>query len=372
MITICEECGTKYRIDPEKLQGKSARFKCKKCGHINPIEGPKTPEKKQINLEIGESEEVKSRAEQESKKEKKEKREKKKSAPGKQRHWFGIQTKIIVFLMVPIILGFAASLLTLRQMKVMTEDFVEDSTRALVDSSRQNVLDVTTGVSLRASLYLSKNPELTTAELASDRRFTDIVNQKVGNEGYTFLFELPASSPGENPLSYVVDAAVRQRIEQDMGAENAAFDDLFSRALEGRAVRGVSVTGLGGELYYAVSIPLVDEPYGVGMLIPEQEFTSLATEMEQVVKDKSAATRNLVMSILAVTFITMFTIVGLFGNRLVKNLEYLTDVADRISIGELETEIKLKSKDEIGGLAQAISRMQDSLRLSIERLRKRK
>jgi HAMP domain-containing protein len=34
-------------------------------------------------------------------------------------------------------------------------------------------------------------------------------------------------------------------------------------------------------------------------------------------------------------------------------------------------EIKIKSRDEIGNLAEAILRMQDSLRLAIERLRRR-
>ena len=47
-------------------------------------------------------------------------------------------------------------------------------------------------------------------------------------------------------------------------------------------------------------------------------------------------------------------------------------VADRISIGELEADIPRQSKDEIGELAEAISRMQDSIRLSIERLRRRR
>jgi HAMP domain-containing protein len=50
----------------------------------------------------------------------------------------------------------------------------------------------------------------------------------------------------------------------------------------------------------------------------------------------------------------------------------LTDVADRISIGELGMEVKTTSKDEIGELAEAIARMQDSIRLSIERLRRRR
>jgi HAMP domain-containing protein len=35
-------------------------------------------------------------------------------------------------------------------------------------------------------------------------------------------------------------------------------------------------------------------------------------------------------------------------------------------------EVKTTSKDEIGELAEAISRMQDSIRLSIERLRRRR
>ena len=53
-------------------------------------------------------------------------------------------------------------------------------------------------------------------------------------------------------------------------------------------------------------------------------------------------------------------------------IKSLTDVADRISVGELGMEVKTTSRDEIGELADAIARMQDSIRLSIERLRRRR
>jgi HAMP domain-containing protein len=46
--------------------------------------------------------------------------------------------------------------------------------------------------------------------------------------------------------------------------------------------------------------------------------------------------------------------------------------ANRISVGELSVEITKPSQDEIGELADAITRMQDSIRLSIERLRRKK
>ena len=61
------------------------------------------------------------------------------------------------------------------------------------------------------------------------------------------------------------------------------------------------------------------------------------------------------------------------ANRIVGYLnEHLTDTADRISVGELDAEIEIKSNDEIGELSEAIVRMQESIRLSIERLRKRR
>jgi HAMP domain-containing protein len=50
----------------------------------------------------------------------------------------------------------------------------------------------------------------------------------------------------------------------------------------------------------------------------------------------------------------------------------LIDAAEKISIGDLDTEIKLDTKDEISDLAETIGRMQESIRLSIERLRRRR
>lgn len=50
----------------------------------------------------------------------------------------------------------------------------------------------------------------------------------------------------------------------------------------------------------------------------------------------------------------------------------LTQVADRISLGELDAKIDVDRKDEIGELAEAVSRMQASLQAAIERLRARR
>jgi HAMP domain-containing protein len=62
----------------------------------------------------------------------------------------------------------------------------------------------------------------------------------------------------------------------------------------------------------------------------------------------------------------------IYGHRLIGKIRSLTEVADRISLGEFGMEIETHSKDEIGDLAEAIARMQDNIRLSIEHLRRRR
>ena len=83
-------------------------------------------------------------------------------------------------------------------------------------------------------------------------------------------------------------------------------------------------------------------------------------------------TRNTVFMIVGVTLLLVGIIVFLYGQRLTSRIKSLTNVAERISVGEMDAEIKVKSRDEIGDLAEAISRMQESIRLSIERLRRRR
>jgi methyl-accepting chemotaxis protein len=78
------------------------------------------------------------------------------------------------------------------------------------------------------------------------------------------------------------------------------------------------------------------------------------------------------MILFGATFIVVVIIALLASRAIVKPIRTLTDAANRISVGELGVEIKAKSGDEIGDLAEAITRMQDSIRLSIERLRRRR
>lgn len=79
----------------------------------------------------------------------------------------------------------------------------------------------------------------------------------------------------------------------------------------------------------------------------------------------------IVLAMLGAALLLIGIVVLVYANRLTGKIESLIAVADRISAGDLEMEIKVTSKDEIGELAQAIARIRDNIRLYFERLPQR-
>jgi methyl-accepting chemotaxis protein len=100
---------------------------------------------------------------------------------------------------------------------------------------------------------------------------------------------------------------------------------------------------------------------------------ALAIQQEnQEVFEPLKRVQNFAISLFIVT-IVIVTIIALSSARaIVTPVMKLTDVAERMSLGDLNMQINIPSKDEIGLLAQAIKRMQTSLRLAMERLRKKR
>jgi predicted Zn finger-like uncharacterized protein len=107
----------------------------------------------------------------------------------------------------------------------------------------------------------------------------------------------------------------------------------------------------------------------------EEEIANIsaATVMMQArAKALNDNARMIASMTLGATLLLIGIIVFVYAHRLTGKIKSLTEVAERISVGEFEMAIETKSRDEIGELAEAISRMQDNIRLSIERLQHRR
>jgi methyl-accepting chemotaxis protein len=76
--------------------------------------------------------------------------------------------------------------------------------------------------------------------------------------------------------------------------------------------------------------------------------------------------------LLIATIVIVSLIAWISARAIVTPIMKLTEIAERMSLGDLNMQINIPSKDEIGLLAQAIKRMQTSLRLAMERLRRKR
>lgn len=78
------------------------------------------------------------------------------------------------------------------------------------------------------------------------------------------------------------------------------------------------------------------------------------------------------VTLLIVTIVLVLLIAWISAKAIVTPIKKLTEVAERMSLGDLNMKINVPSTDEIGFLAQAIKRMQTSLHLAMERLRQKR
>jgi len=119
---------------------------------------------------------------------------------------------------------------------------------------------------------------------------------------------------------------------------------------------------------------LVQESYKIVTQLAKEEIADISTAdamMQSRAKALIDKARMLALMMLGATLLLIAIVVFVYVLRLTRKIKLLTEVAERISAGDLDVQIERRSRDEIGELAEAIARMQDNIRLYIERLQRR-
>jgi HAMP domain-containing protein len=80
-------------------------------------------------------------------------------------------------------------------------------------------------------------------------------------------------------------------------------------------------------------------------------------------------TTNFTYILLGLTGVIVCLIALFLGRAIGGPIKKLTNVAEKISVGDMKVQVNVKSNDEIGDLGEAFSRMQESLRLALEKIR---
>ncbi len=385
MIVICEECGKKYRIDPSKIKGVAARFKCRVCTHMIMVSKPQAASSaaSQVDLSAGDtaiaSADTQAPADRPEIKLDRSAVERIAVKPARKSGLMNLRTKmLLLFFVVPLILMIGASLLYLWQLDKMSALLTNESTKIVNRMAEDKIADLSTAVAIQCRLYLLAHPELNKEDFMNDMGFKTLAVQKVGLTGYTALYEMPDPDniwhtwAHVNPKIIGIDMST---LKKPLGRNFPGFWKIYTGVKGGKRSQGYYTwQDKDGKFRekFMVCTPVAGTPFVVAATTYLDEFTGPVKLMETRASLLTEKTRLIIWAILGGTILLIGVIVLIYGHRLTGKIKSLTDVAERISIGDLEIEIETQSRDEIGELAEAISRMQDSIRLSIERLRRRR
>ncbi len=390
MIVICEECGKKYRIDPAKIKGKAASFKCRACTHLIVVSKPDSPpsepaasqpaSKPRATLESITTtvDDGSATAVSETRALRPATGETETQRPRRAGR-FGLRAKMLVlFLFIPMIFMAAASLFYLWQFETTTDLLTRESSKFVNRMAEEKIADISVAVAMQCKLYLLSHPELRKEDFSKDVGFKSLAVQKVGLTGYTALYQLPGSDgvwrtwAHINPKIIGIDMS---KLKKPLGRNFAGFWKIFSGVKGGKKSQGYYTWQDKDDKFrdkFMVCTPIAGTRFVIAATTYMDEFTGPVRMMESSAKALTDKAKMVTLAILGATLLLIGLIVFIYGHRMTGKIRSLTEVADRISVGELGMEIKTKSKDEIGALAEAIARMQDSIRLSIERLRRRR
>lgn len=385
MIIICEECGKKYRIDVTKIKGAAARFKCRVCTHMITVAKPTADTQTAAATDLAVTETVTETAEKQTTtiepdiEVERVVAEQAKVTPVRKRGAFNLRSKmLLLFLIVPLALMIGASFLYLRQLEQMSGLLTQESTKIVNQMAEDKIADLSTAVAIQCRLYLLAHPELAKTDFMNDMGFKTLAVQKVGLTGYTALYEMPGPDgvwrtwAHVNPQIISIDMST---LKTSLGRNFPGFWTIYTGVKGGKRSQGYYTwQDKDGKFRdkFMVCTPVAGTPFVIAATTYLDEFTGPIKLLETQTRMLTEKARLISWAVLGGTLLLIGIIVSIYSHRLTGKIKSLTDVAERISIGDLGIEVETRSRDEIGELAEAISRMQDSIRLSIERLRRRR
>jgi methyl-accepting chemotaxis protein len=211
---------------------------------------------------------------------------------------------------------------------IITDPYEDVSTKTLIVSMIVPFLDDSGSIIGVASV-----------DITLDQLYNTIKSYKLGSGGFYIL----TSSDGK--LVYYPDASMKNKSVKDSKMSQNVID-----AISGKKSGYLTYSAVGNTNYGYVS-PVGSTGWTVTTGLPESEF-----------KSSSNAVLWTLVVMFAVAIVIMLVVIVIVSKGIVRPLEKLKGAADRIAYGDLDVTIDVKSSDEVGQVADSLSRTVDRLK----------
>jgi HAMP domain-containing protein len=230
-------------------------------------------------------------------------------------------------------------------------------------------------VAAQIEIFIKSHPKMKREDFFKDPWLKGIAVQKVGETGYTAVHD----DKGIN--HFHVNPQIVETDLHNLSGKLPAFWKILEASLKGPASGYYDWKDADGKIRskYMYLAPVQGTDLIVAATTYIDEFSKPARAIEGRMKiiekgylDAYEMKVEIFYFILLVALVFMLMVAYFYSRSVIRPIRYLSEVADRISMGDLDTPIQIKAKGEVGLLAESIERMQTSVKAAIERLQKRK
>jgi HAMP domain-containing protein len=252
---------------------------------------------------------------------------------------------------------------------------LKESTASLNKLGEKIIQEKAQDVAKQIAIYMKAHPGKPVKSLSSDPFFKEIAVQKVGETGYTAVHD-------NRGINYFhVNPQIVGTDLHGLAARLPDFVKILDRGLQGPASGYYDWKDADGQVRpkYMFTAPIEGTNLIVAATTYIDEFSKPAKAIVEKLNQMQgtyAAQYNkrfaLFVLIVLIDLVILLAVIYLYSSSIVRPIRHLSEVADKISMGDLRATIDVKAKGEVLVLAQSIKRMQTSVRAAIERLQKRR
>lgn len=219
------------------------------------------------------------------------------------------------------------------------------------------------------------NPKMKKEDLLKDPVIQSIAVQKVGEMGYTAVYDV------QGVIYFHVDPKLVGMTLNQIYGKNPELLRIMEAGAKGPTSDYYDWKGADGRIHskYIYLHPIKGAEFIVLADAYVEEFSKPVKAIEDRVKqierrylEEYNKDFRIFFFIILITLLVLMAVIFLFSRSVVHPIKYLSKVADTISMGELDVPINLKAKGEVGLLVESLERMQASVKAAIERFKKMK
>ena len=261
------------------------------------------------------------------------------------------------------------------RLKDLSATSLKESKTALDRLGEKIIQEKAKDVATQMEIFIKSHPKMKRQDFSNDPWLKSIAVQKVGETGYTAVHD-------DKAINYFhVNPKIVGEDLHNLADKLPAFWKILEASLKGPASGYYDWKDADGKIRpkYMYLSPVKDTDLIVAATTYIDEFSKPTKAIDEKMKkiergylDEYEKKYQMFYLTIVAAFFVLLVVIYLYSRSVIRPILYLSEVADKISMGELDTPIKVKAKGEVGVLAESIERMQTSVKTAIVRLQKRR